>query len=219
MVDRAVAFPVHAALRLAADDVRVNHAWGVFVAGKGLPGRTTLRILKHISMKTREFQKADIAPSLRTAIERIVVPVAQGQRTFQKWSYIIVLLALVLLALKSLLPLPNEYASSWTLWGLPVLAWGDAPVGWLAVGVAAIGIVAIGAFSVGVVSIGGLSVGLIAIGGLGAGLFLAIGGLAAGYYSVGGYSVGAFSYAGGGSARGLFVAQGGQSEHLWGEHP
>jgi hypothetical protein len=189
----------------------------------------------------------DPLPAVRASLEKLALAAVSGGSTALRPSRralvasllvagFTVVTVVTLLLLLTPGAFPGEYASARTALGLPLLAWGVEPRGWVAIGALPVGVVALGgqptgvlAFggiplgvvsfggvAVGLLALGGVPFGLIAIGGLAFGLVATVGGAAIGYYSLGGLSVGAFAYAGGGVARGYYVAQGGQSERLWG---
>lgn len=169
-------------------------------------------------MKTREFHHADIVPGLRRRIEAVALGAASGTNSASlRRALLGVILVSCVAPLLNFLPVPSEFQSSAGLLGYPLVAWGQSPVAWISLGACPIGLIAVGGTPIGVISLGGLSIGMIALGGLSVGCPLSMGGCALGYYSFGGCSLGVFSYAGSGFSRGLLVAQGRQSERLWGD--
>lgn len=58
----------------------------------------------------------------------------------------------------------HAYLAGAEVWGLPVIAIGDAPRGWISIGYDSVGVVAIGLKAVGVIAIGNVAIGVVAIG-------------------------------------------------------
>jgi hypothetical protein len=165
-------------------------------------------------MKQRTGLRIDPFPGFRCWLERRA---ANPLRSHADRVAAILLIVGIIVAgfLGRALGLPASYTSEAQLLGIPVLAWGDVPVAWIAVGAIPIGVVAIGGLSVGLVAIGGVAVGLFSWGGLAIAALIASGGVGIGFYALGGLSIGAYAFAGGGVAYGYFVAQGRQRERLW----
>jgi len=96
-----------------------------------------------------------------------------------------------------------------TVFGLPLIAIGIAPVGVITVGPLAAGVISVGGIGiislggVGILSFGGIGLGAIALGGAACGL-IAIGGAALGYIAVGGGACGVYVLAGSGKGRYVF---------------
>ena len=120
------------------------------------------------------------------------------------------------------------------VWGLPVVAIGEEPRGWIsigkrpvgvvAIGTGAMGVVAVGTMAIGVVAIGTIGIGIVSVGSLAVGLlswgavaigfvsggafslgWFAFGACVAGWYAYGAYAVGAYAW--GAAAWGLFRAE------------
>jgi hypothetical protein len=96
-----------------------------------------------------------------------------------------------------------------TVFGLPLVAIGVAPVGVICFGPLAVGVISVGGIGVisfggiGIVSFGGVALGGIALGGGACGL-IAVGGAALGYVAVGGGARGVYVLAGAGKGRYVF---------------
>jgi len=96
-----------------------------------------------------------------------------------------------------------------TLFGVPLVAIGVAPVGMFTVGPLAVGLISFGGVGVisfagvGLVSFGGAGVGVLAMGGAVCGL-IAVGGAAVGYVAAGGAALGVYVLAGSGKGRYVF---------------
>jgi len=96
-----------------------------------------------------------------------------------------------------------------TVFGLPLIASGIAPVGVLSFGPLAVGVITVGGVGlisfggIGVISFGGIALGGIAIGGGACGL-IAVGGGAIGYIAAGGAARGVYVLAGAGKGRDVF---------------
>ena len=119
----------------------------------------------------------------------------------------------------------RSYESSTRIAGVPLFAFGPAPVAVIAIGGRPRGVVALGGIAFGVVAVGGVAVGGLAIGGVSLGIFTlaglaigwqAAGGGAVGYRAFGGLAVGGYAYAGNGVAYGYHEASGRQKEKLFG---
>lgn len=119
----------------------------------------------------------------------------------------------------------NNHDSAARIAGLPLVSYGSAARGFIAIGGRATGFIAIGGLAAGFVAIGGLAAGVISFGGLSVGVFAAaglalgwraLGGLAIGQAALGGFAIGKYAYAGNGIAYGTAEASGRQREELIG---
>ncbi len=144
------------------------------------------------------------------------------------YIFLMVLLIVVLpMAVRRTMPSYEfrPYESSARIAGLPLFAFGTAPVAIVAIGGRPRGVIALGGIALGVIAIGGVAVGGLAIGGVSLGFFAlaglamgwqAAGGGAVGYRAFGGLAVGGYAYAGNGVAYGYHEASGRQKEKLLG---
>ena len=119
----------------------------------------------------------------------------------------------------------HVYQSQTQIGGLPLLSYGSAAHGIIAIGGRATGVVALGGIAIGVFAFGGIALGGVAISGVSVGLFAlggvslawrALGGVAVGESALGGVAVGRHAFAGNGVAYGTVEASGRQKEHLLG---
>lgn len=85
--------------------------------------------------------------------------------------------------------LKDAHQSATEVWGLPVVAIGEAPRGWISIGREPVGVVAIGGYAVGVFASGIVAIGVVAIGTIGIGV-VSIGTLALGLLSLGAVAMG-----------------------------
>lgn len=128
----------------------------------------------------------------------------------------------------------DAHQSGTEVWGLPIVATGEEPRGWVSIGPRAVGVVAIGELPIGVFAIGDVAIGVVAIGAVGIGVVsvglvvlglwplgivamgfasvggvamgrLAFGGVVTGWYAYGGVSLGAYAW--GLVASGFFRAE------------
>ena len=169
---------------------------------------------------------------MRAVSERLASsPADTGPVPRRFWLLWIAYLAIVFLALQAVerRAIPSydmrSYKSSTRIAGVPLYAYGPAPVAIVAVGGHPRGVIAIGGIAFGVIAVGGVAGGGLAFGGVSLG-FLALGGLAIGwralgggaigYRAFGGLAIGGYACAGNGIAFGYHEAGGRQKEKLFG---
>lgn len=151
----------------------------------------------------------------------------ERHRALPFWLFFVIYMALILivvhLATAVVFSSERSYSSLTQIAGMPLLSYGSAAKGVIAVGGRATRIVAVGGLAIGVVAIGGLAIGAVGFGGVSLGLvalaglamgWRAIGALAIGRAALGGLAIGKYAYAGNGVAYGSREASGRQKEQL-----
>jgi hypothetical protein len=131
------------------------------------------------------------------------------------WLFAILIPIVILMVVAGKLP---SFSTETKFLGLSLVSNDVHAVGWIAIGeMTSLGVFAFGGAACGVFAIGGVSCGLFSVGGLAIGLIASLGGGSLGFYSMGGFAIGGHAFAGNGVAKGLYTAEGTQSESIIGE--
>lgn len=166
-------------------------------------------------MKQNQHSNFDPLPFVRQLLATISRTAINDPRKYILWLFAILIPVMILMVVVGKLP---SFSTDATLLGMPLVSCDEHAVGWIAIGKAtSLGVFSLGGAACGVFAIGGVSCGLFSIGGGTVGLIAAFGGGALGFYSMGGLAVGGHAFAGNGVAKGLYTAQGTQSESIIGE--